>query len=312
MTQHRADAHGPRPGRRPAEPSRKGISAPGRGHPRPPSLGHLTCRAAPDGTHVVDLSGCRWVDPAQLAGAAAVARSHADAGLPLRVVGPAREAQRRYAARMHLGHVLAELGVEHDLTEVAELDRREDLLELRAVRTEEDALALARLVHSRVAHDPAAAEALFAAVAEMAMNVADHAGEVGYVAAQTLPTSGYVRFAVADAGVGLLATLAGRGARTHRQALHLALDGTSRFADPSRGSGLRCTVREVSRFRGVLFLASGTAAVRSTSPEREDRDDRRLRTPFSGTLVEGVVGIRGPDRRPRPVDGGARAQPGVP
>ncbi len=260
--------------------------------PNPPSLGHLTCRCDADGVHVVDLSRCRWIDPAQLVGAAAIARRHASAGLALRVLGPAREAQRRYAARMHLGQVLTGLGVEHDLVDVDERDRREDLLEVRHVATEDDARALGELVHARAARDDrGAAQALFAGVVEMALNVADHADAVGYVAAQTLPSSGWVRFAVADGGVGLLATLGGRGARTHRQALHLALDGTSRFADPSRGAGLSGTVREVGRRRGFLYVASGTAAVRSGSGAR---DDRRLRAAFPGTLVEGVVGMRGP------------------
>ncbi len=260
--------------------------------PNPPSLGHLVCRLDAAGTHVVDLSRCRWIDPAQLVGAAAIARRHVSAGLPMRVVGPSREAQRRYASRMHLGRVLTGLGVPHDLVDVDELDRREDLLEVRPVATEDDARALGELVHARAARDDRdAAQALFAGVVEMALNVADHAGAVGYVAAQTLPTSGWVRFAVADGGSGLLTTLAGRGARTPRQALHLALDGTSRFADPSRGTGLSGTVREVSRRRGFLYVASGAAAVRSSVGAR---DDRRLRAAFPGTLVEGAVGMRGP------------------
>lgn len=266
--------------------------------PNPPSLGHLVCRPDAAGVHVVDLSRCRWIDPAQLVGAAAIARRHTAAGLALRVLGPAREAQHRYASRMHLGQVLTGLGVEHDLVEVDELDRRRDLLEVRHVATEDDARALGELVHARAARDDrGAAQALFAGVVEMALNVADHSGTVGYVAAQTLPSSGWVRFAVADGGVGLLDTLAGRGARTHRQALHLALDGTSRFTDPSRGAGLSGTVREVGRRRGFLYVASGTAAVRSSATAR---DDRRLRAAFPGTLVEGVVGMRGPVGAPAP------------
>lgn len=265
--------------------------------PRPPSLGHLVCRREADGTHVVDLSSCRWVDPAHLVGTAAVARRHVEAGLALRVVGPVRDAQRRYAGRMHLGRVLTGLGVAHDLDETGGPDRREDLLEVRAVRTEADATDLAALVLGRATDtDPGAAEALFAGVAEMALNVADHAGQVGYVAAQALPEGGWVRFAVADAGLGLLATLAPRGATTHRHALHLALDGTSRFDDPGRGAGLRSTVREIGRLRGALFVASGSAAVRSTATSREDR---RLRAPFPGTLVEGVVGTRSASRPAR-------------
>ena len=270
---------------------------PSRSPLRPPTMGHLACRRE-GAEHVLDLSGCRWVDPAHLVGVAAVAARHAGAGARLRVVGPSRADQRRYAARMHLGRVLDELGVAHDLVDVVpEADRVLDLLEVRRVTTEADALALARLVHGRTAAgDPVAAEALFTGVAELAANVADHAQAPGYVAAQVLPAAGCVRFAVADGGLGLRRTLAGRGARGSRHALHLALDGTSRLADPTRGVGLVTVVHEVGRLRGSLFLASGTATVRasgSAAAGRAVRADSALRSPFGGTLVEAVVGVRG-------------------
>ncbi|MEJ5945551.1 hypothetical protein WDZ17_09635 [Pseudokineococcus basanitobsidens] len=264
---------------------------------RPPAMGHLACVRDGRG-HVVDLSGCRWVDPAHLVGVAAVAARHAGAGTRLRVVGPSQPEQRRYAARMHLGRVLDDLGVAHDLVDVVpELERTQDLLEVRRVVSEADAVALARLVHARTATgDPVAAEALFTGVAELAANVADHARAEGYVAAQVLPAAGCVRFAVADGGLGLRRTLAVRGARGSRHALHLALDGTSRLDDPTRGMGLVTVAQEVGRLRGSLFLASGTAAVRSSSGRpgaRLVRADSALRSPFAGTLVEAVVGVRG-------------------
>ncbi|MEJ5913546.1 hypothetical protein [Pseudokineococcus sp. 1T1Z-3] len=280
--------------------AQQGVQVATRSPLRAPAMGHLTCRR--DGaTHVLDLSGCRWVDPAHLVGVAAVAARHAGAGTPLRVLGPSQPDQRRYAVRMHLGRVLDDLGVPHDLTEqVRHLDRARDLLEVRRVVTEEDAVVLARLVHDRTAAgDPVAAQALFTGVAELAANVADHAQADGYVAAQVLPVAGYVRFAVADAGLGLRRTLTGRGARGSLHALHLALDGTSRLDDPTRGVGLVTVADEVGRLRGSLFLASGTAAVRVS---RDDGDRGRrpatragstLRSPFGGTLVEAVVGVRG-------------------
>ncbi|ROP26515.1 hypothetical protein [Pseudokineococcus lusitanus] len=279
---------------------------------RPPAVGHLACRRE-GAQHVLDLSGCRWVDPAHLAGAAAVAARHAAAGSPLRVVGPVRPDQRRYAARMHLGRVLDDLGVPHDLPDdVPERDRTLDLLEVRRVVGEDDAVALAVLVHGRTATtDPEAAAALHTGVAEVAQNVADHAGATGYVAAQVLPSAGLVRFAVADGGLGLRCTLADRGARGHRHALHLALDGTSRLPDPTRGAGLVGVVREVTRLRGSLYLASGSAAVRVTGAGRHVRADSALRTPFAGTLVEGVVGVRGAARPDAGTGGpGPAAPPG--
>ena len=241
-----------------------------------------------EGSHLLDLSARGWVDPAHLVAAASLAHAHSVAGLPLRVVSPRTSDQLRYAARMHLGRVLGDLGVQHDVpTDVHERDRREDLLEVRAVRDERDAVALAELVAAKVRLDsPKAADALFACLAEMAENVADHANAVGYVAAQTLPALSAIKFAVADAGTGVRAGLSVRGATTDRQALEMALSGVSRLDDPSRGTGLPTTVRVLGSLQGSLYLASGQAAV-AVSESQQRRS--QLPATYPGTLVQGVL-----------------------
>lgn len=254
-----------------------------------PTLTDLSCRER-GGRHTLDLSARGWIDPAHLVGVAALAHAHANAGHDLQVIGPSRRSQHLYAARMHLGQVLSALSVEHNFpTVVPERDRREDLLEVRAVHTEDDANALAEVVSNKVRPDSArAAQALFACVSEMATNVADHSGTVGYVAAQTLPQVGVIRFAVADAGRGVLATLAVRGAITDRQAALMALNGESRFDDPSRGTGLPTTRRELTRLDGFLYLVSGTASVKATSAATSSGT---LRSGFAGTLIEGLLRV---------------------
>ncbi len=238
---------------------------------------------------VIDLSWLRWIDPAHLAATAALAHGSVRAGVAVAVLAPADPDLRSYAARMRLGYVLTGIGVGHDLPVVAERDRRADLLEVRPVSTETDACDLAALLAGKVRADSAtASSALYACVAEVALNVAEHAGAVGYLAAQTIPSTGTIRFAVADSGRGMLSTLAPRGARSHRQALRLALSGRSRFADPDRGTGLPTTRRELIRLRGSLFIASGAASVLVTgSGERIGT----IRPAYDGTLVQGVLRV---------------------
>lgn len=248
----------------------------------------LRVRAVDDG-RVIDLTALPWCDPVHLTAAAALAAGAVRAGVSVRVAGPADPDTRSYVGRMRLGVVYDELGVDHDLPRAHERDRRADLLEVRPVRDESDAVRLARLVSRRARQEDAdAGSTLFSCLVEMALNVAEHSGVTGYVAAQTLPRQGWMRFAVADAGVGLRASLAGRGAVDDRTAVRLALAGTSRFAGPERGTGLPTTRRELVRSDGWLLLASGTVRLLASG------DGERLhgqRPAFPGTIVQGALRI---------------------
>ena len=242
-----------------------------------------------DGGVVIDMSALRWCDPLHLAGAAALASRHGQDGGTVRVVGPTDPEARSYAARMRLGRILDGLGVAHDLPVARGHDRRADLLEVRPVRDEGDAVRLARLVARRARpEDRVASSTLFACVVEMALNVAEHSGVTGYVAAQTLPRQGWMRFAVADTGVGLRATLAARGAADDLAATLLALSGTSRLPGLERGTGLPTTRRELLRADGWLLLASGTASVLAAADGQAVSEVRRA---FPGTLVQGALRI---------------------
>ncbi len=200
---------------------------------------------------------------------------------------------------MHLGRVLDVMGAEHDLPRVRERDLAGDLLEVRELRTAQDARSLAQVVHGKtVSRDEDVAEALWEAITELGANVQDHARRPGgpetpgFCAAQSIPATGEVRFAVADSGRGLLATLASRGAHDDRDAIVLALSGTSRLDQPDRGRGLPNTLELVTEFGGDLYVASGAASTMATSARRVHK---ALHTPFPGTLVQGRV--RGTTRR---------------
>lgn len=261
---------------------------PGTPDPRRRGLTPLTVREA-GGEWLIDMSGLRWCDPLHLAGAAALARDRGTRGGTVRVLGPLDPDARTYAARMRLGKVLDDLGAAHDFPVVPEHDRTADLLEVRPVRNEDDAVELAELVARRArAQSPQASTTLFACVVEMALNVADHAGVVGYVAAQTFPRRRWIRFAVADTGRGLLATLADRGADDDKDAVRLALSGTSRLPGRDRGTGLPITRRELLRADGWLLLASGSARLVALT----EGDRLSLQRPaFPGTLVQGALRI---------------------
>jgi hypothetical protein len=187
---------------------------------------------------------------------------------------------------MKLGEVVSSLGGTHDLPAVTASRRVEHLVEVAWLRTSVDVDALAAMVHSRVVElDADLAHALHQGVAEIGQNVCDHAQSVGFVAAQTIPRRGELRFAVADPGVGLWATLRPRGASSDGHAIDLALHGVSRLGGGGRGTGLPSTVRAVTHLGGYLYLASGVSATMLTRQRRTTSDG----PPFAGTLVEGRV-----------------------
>jgi hypothetical protein len=267
---------------------------------RPPRrLDFLTVRETSAGRQL-DLADLRWLDPLHLVGLATHALLAQQAGSRLLLTG-LPENQAYYAARMHLGRIIELFGGEHDLPEVNERDLHDSLLEIHPLRTPQDVERLTELVYHRVAvHNETAARALHVAIGEVGSNVCQHARSIGFMAAQTIAEHGVLRFAVADAGVGLRATLASLGAADDRQAVELALSGERHRRDPGRGYGLPGTVRIITELDGELLLASGLAATR-VSPGRNM--ERRLDVAFSGTIFEGAVPARSPIRRHRRLAG---------
>jgi hypothetical protein len=236
------------------------------------------------GTRVVDLREVPWVDPVHLVSVAALAEAAQRDGLAFRLRGPSAPQRARYAARMQLGTVVTALGGEHDLPDPPAPAGAQTLVEVARLDTPIDMRRLAEHVYDRVAErDTDLAHALHQGISELGQNVFDHARSVGYVAAQTIPRRGELRFAVADPGVGLLATLTGEGARSDRSAIDLALAGVSRLG--RRGTGLPQTVGAVARLGGHFYLASGGAATTITPRRRVHSTG----SDFRGTIVEGRV-----------------------
>jgi hypothetical protein len=201
---------------------------------------------------------------------------------------------------MRLGDVLESLDARHDLPVVSARDQRGNLLEVLPVNSDADADRLAALVYGKLRRrDRQLASALHRSIGEVGANVADHAGTVGFVAAQTMPRRHELTLAVADSGVGLLHTLARRGARDHTHAIELAITpAVSQFDDPDRGLGLPSTLEAVRGLAGTLYIATGDASVRHGSRRRTFL---RSEVPFPGTVVEARIplGDSAPDRNDR-------------
>ncbi len=259
--------------------------------PRPTPAARLQSLAVrtADGDYLLDLSDVSWLDPLHLVGVAALAQLAADRGSRLRLRG-LRATQAGYASRMHLGAIVERFGGSHDLpAHDRELDRHDSLLEVTELATGGDVRQLSGLVYDRVVgHDADIAHALHTALAEIGANVWEHSGTVGFMAAQTLPSQRVLRFAVADAGAGLLGTLAGQGAEDDRMAITMALSGTSRTCGPGRGTGLPTAVAVVSRLGGGVLLASGSALATANARGRRHTE---LDQPFTGTMFEGWVPV---------------------
>lgn len=240
------------------------------------------------GTVTVDLRTLDWVPPSIMVATAAQAHRAGIAGDRFMVLGPSRREPAEYAARMRLGQVLTDLGAEHDLPTVRERDQREHLVELAAIDGEAAADRLAALVYRKLRPtDRELARALHKSVGEIGENVADHAGTVGFMAAQTLPRRHELLLAVGDAGVGMLATLAHRGASDHENAIELAIrDDVSRYDEPDRGGGLPTALRLIGGESGNVYIATGTASIRHFPTTR-----RYLHCdlPYQGTIVEARI-----------------------
>lgn len=251
------------------------------------------------GVATVDLRSLHWVPPSVMVAVAAQAHEAGLAGTPFAVRAPLRKDPAEYAARMRLGRVLDELGARHDFPTVREHDQREHLIELTAIDGGPTVDRLAALVHGKLRRrDGELARALHKSVGEIAENVTDHAGTIGFVAAQTLPRRKELLLAIGDAGVGMLATLAHRGAGTDEHAIELAIrDEVSRYDAPDRGRGLPTTLRLIGRERGNVYIASGTASIRHFPTTR-----RYLRHPpgYRGTIVEARIPLAPREDPPAP------------
>ncbi len=251
-------------------------------------LSHLTeHQSRAHGT--IDLTEMSFCEPLGLVGIAAFADGAVRRGKRVVVLSPQEPAVANYLSRMHLGETLAALGAEHELPRVREHFVGDALLELTSFTGARGAAQLGRMVHEAMeASDLEAAAALHEGICEAGQNVAHHSGQPhGYIAAQRTHNRTRLMFAVSDCGVGMLGTLASKGARTDAEALDLALRrGASGTTDEHRGQGLPDILDQVSSLQGSLYLVSGAAAVTAWG---RHRTHAAAALGLQGTIVQGSL-----------------------
>ncbi len=253
----------------------------------------------------IDCSGVRFADPygvlALLAiGLSAPYRRDRIWGLVL----PRDPAVLSWLVRCGARRLAEELFVVDGPPEDDEASRRDTtrdpvLLETILVREGADVhRAVARikaradvLLVSRLGYSGLAADRFTVAMAEVCQNVVDHSGGPGLALAQCYLRAGgeaEIRLAVADAGIGVRASLAPRYADRLPEAwddlsaVRLAFRrGVTGSGDPDRGLGLAAVTDLVRAWGGALRLRSGTAA--STVGARPA--ERRGLAFFPGTQV---------------------------
>jgi hypothetical protein len=240
----------------------------------------------------IDLRGLTFAEPLGLTAIAAFAEQHVREGRRVVVRSPLELNVSHYLARMRLDDTLTALGAEISLPRVSARDLDDVLLEVTRFDGHRGAGALAQLVHRLIArHDPDAANALHNGIVEAGINVVDHSRRRGgFIAAQITHHGRRLSFSVSDSGIGLLGSLAPRGARDDRQALDLAVEpGVSEHDDPGRGVGLSDLVQELARLGGHLHLVSGRSSLSIGSARLDSRTSPQTVT---GTHLQGVIPLR--------------------
>jgi len=207
----------------------------------------------------LDMSGAKWVGPAQMVSLAAYAQMLSFQGYAPVFVPPEDMGVANYMSRMGVRYVLEQLHIESYLPIVKANKslNQESLVELQSFSDESEITSLIEIILNR-GLPLEVVEPLCVALSEMGNNVAQHARvDFGFIAAQVTNNGNNLKFAVADSGVGVLGTLKGKGAKSHRQALEMAVAGVSEMNGTGRGQGFSAMRKAISSVGGVAHLLTG-------------------------------------------------------
>lgn len=248
-------------------------------------------RSSPHGAHcTVDMSACDWIGPAPLAAMAAFIHRESLAERTISFAAPEAEGPGNYLSRMGVPELLADWGISHALPPVRKDTSLSDtvLVELSPFTCVEDLDRLALILRNQdVAED--LRRCLTETFFETAENVSLHARTgMGFMAAQVTHQGKWLSLAVADAGRGVLETLRSRGADSDREALRLALNGTSELDDPGHGQGLRRVCELMATHHGWGTLLSGNALMTARGGSLHPWVGRAS---YSGTIFEATLPV---------------------
>lgn len=242
------------------------------------------------GQCILNLADMTFIEPSGLVALAAICETAAEAGTPVEIVPPRSSDCSNYLERMGLGEAWESMGIDNPLRSVTR-GHVESLSELRRFRGEGDLTNVAETI-IRLYREAGGeiAEPLYQALFETAANAVEHSQVGGgWVALQQFPQRGQVAVAIADAGIGLRASLA---APTDAQSIaRAAHKHESAHIEPGRGRGITSVINLTRDYGGYVAYVTGDATGVFTNGHWDPRVTQasgRLR----GTLVETRLGQR--------------------
>ena len=244
---------------------------------------------------IVDFKGLQRVSPAGLAALTAFMARRERAQWVTKVVGLEACAIREYLRRMNL---LRLCGWEEGDESFTRHDPRGRFVPLESITHRVEDLG-ARIAECMAPggedyENPNAGlyDAVWYLLTEMANNVRQHSRGMGFVAAQTTQTDGFVRIAIADCGCGIPASLADAGFQWARdlsdedlieQALVARV--SSKGQPSNEGVGLTLSARIVELMGGHLLITSGAGTVIRSNKGVVAKDRFSSDTRYPGTVV---------------------------
>ncbi len=215
----------------------------------------------------IDLQSAAFIDPYGAACLCLVARHLAERKQHLILVLPSNRRAQLTVAQTGLAAVLRQWAELRNVPGHELRDERSGALPLSLIRTRSDVQTvltyLVNLAQQRLGFDPGDVLDASKVVSELCYNVVDHSQTDGLVVAQIgqdRQGRRYVSLAVADAGIGIRASLARRYPEAahwrHSDAIQQALGGLSSRASGG-GVGLRSIYAVVRRYSGRLSIRSG-------------------------------------------------------
>lgn len=256
-----------------------------------------------DDLSVIDCSSVTFAEPTVIAAVAALAQTARTMHKRVQFIKPESADAALYMSRMHLNQILDDLGVWHDFVVGNEHDQTGRLVELHKFKSEGEGEALAGMICDRMRDaggvSPVVLEELNSAIAEIATNTAIHADTPhGYAVAQTYPRLKKVSFTIADAGIGLYASLSKNDALKPDDDAHALSLATVRqmsgTGEQYRGYGLPNVVESVRALGGTTRIASGLAASTFSSGTEDGQvsdvtSALRLGKAYTGVIVDVVL-----------------------
>jgi hypothetical protein len=244
---------------------------------------------------IVDFSGLQWVSPAGLAALTAFMARRGRNRMTTHVTGLENCRIREYLRRMNLLRLCSWEQGDQSFTRHDPKGRFVPLEQItHRVDDLGDQIAACIAPGGEDYEHPNAGlyDAAWYLVTEMANNVQQHSRGIGFVAAQTTLSDGFVKIAIADCGYGIPASLADAGFPWAKdlpdegiieQALVARV--SSKGQPSNEGVGLTLSARIVELMGGHMLIASGGGTVIRSSDSALTKGNFPVGFRYPGTLI---------------------------